>query len=155
MPIHHWLALNQHVTPSFTNPMPRERRKVMNKAGRKEQLGEFLFKKMLFISLAVPGLSCGVWDLVSWPGSNLGSLRWEHGVLGAGPPGKSPGWILEWKAELWHFAWVSGQDSASGRQQLDSSPLIRLCVSVKEMVTACRLMSLSFPEHPMSWDGIF
>ena len=35
----------------------------MNKAGRKEQLGEFLLKKNVIISLAVPGLSCGIQDL--------------------------------------------------------------------------------------------
>ena len=43
----------------------------------------------LFIYLAVPGLCCGMWDLVPDQGSNLGPLPWEHGVLATGPPGKS------------------------------------------------------------------
>ena len=34
--------------------------------------------------------SCGMWDLVPWPGIEPGPLHWEHGVLTTGPPGKSP-----------------------------------------------------------------
>ena len=44
---------------------------------------------LLCIYLPVPGLSCGIWDLVPWPGSNPGPLHWEHRVLTTGPPGKS------------------------------------------------------------------
>ena len=33
--------------------------------------------------------SCGMWDLVPRLGFKLGPLRWECGVLPAGPPGKS------------------------------------------------------------------
>ena len=29
----------------------------------------------------MPGLSCGMWDLVSGPGNKPGPLHWEHGVL--------------------------------------------------------------------------
>ena len=50
------------------------------------------FKKIfysLFIYLAVPGLSCSMWDLVCWPGIKPGPLHWETGVLATGPPGKS------------------------------------------------------------------
>ena len=33
-------------------------------------------------------LSCGMWDLVPWPGTELG-MHWEHEVLVTGLPGKS------------------------------------------------------------------
>ena len=39
------------------------------------------FKKILFVYLAVPGLSCSMWDLAPWPGIELQPLHWEHGVL--------------------------------------------------------------------------
>ena len=46
------------------------------------------------IILAVPGLSyrcrifsCGMWDLVLWPGIKSGSLFWECEVLATGPQG--------------------------------------------------------------------
>ena len=57
---------------------------------------------IFFLFLAVPGLSCGTWDL--WlqqvgsnhlltkffdQGSNLSPLHWKHGVLATGPPEKS------------------------------------------------------------------
>ena len=51
-----------------------------------------LFVKCLFIYLAALGLSCstsifscGMWDLVPWPGP----LQWEHRVSATGPPEKS------------------------------------------------------------------
>ena len=34
-------------------------------------------------------LCCSLWDLVPWPGIEPRHLHWEHGVLTAGPPGKS------------------------------------------------------------------
>ena len=37
-----------------------------------------LKKKKIY--LAVPGLSCGIWNLVPWPGSNLGPLHWEQSL---------------------------------------------------------------------------
>ena len=40
--------------------------------------------------LACGSFSCGLWDLVPWPGREPGPLPWEHGVLATGPPGKSP-----------------------------------------------------------------
>ena len=66
-----------------------------------------LFLKILFIYLAVLGLSCSTQDLrsslwhtgslvvecgIQFPdqGSNLGPLHSEHGVLATGPSGKSP-----------------------------------------------------------------
>ena len=50
--------------------------------------------------LAVPGLSCGMWDL-NFPdqGLNLDPLHWERGVLATGPPGKS---LNE------YFIWLTG-----------------------------------------------
>ena len=36
--------------------------------------------------MAVPGLSCGMWDLVPWPGIEPGPLHWVCGVLIIGPP---------------------------------------------------------------------
>ena len=40
---------------------------------------------------AVSGLnfSGGMWDLVPWPGFELGKPAWERGVLATGSPGKS------------------------------------------------------------------
>ena len=46
----------------------------------------------LFIYLAVPDLSCSIWDLVPWPRIKPQSLNWKHRVLTPGPPGKS--WYL-------------------------------------------------------------
>ena len=34
--------------------------------------------------------SCGIWDLISWPGIEPWSLLWKHGVLTCGPPGQFP-----------------------------------------------------------------
>ena len=63
----------------------------------------------LFIYLAAPGLSCGMWGslvaackllvvacgtLFPDQGLNPGPLRWECGVLATGPPGKSRSLIL-------------------------------------------------------------
>ena len=90
------------------------------------------FKKNVCIHLATLGLSCGcrildpwgltwplicgMWDQFPDQGSNLGPLRWEHGVLATGPP-ESPSSALflmtfsyvEWEVllltptQLWHF----------------------------------------------------
>ena len=57
----------------------------------------------LFIYLAVPGLSCGMWDLVPSSSLTRGPLHWKHGILATGPPGKfhprppSPPYPLEFK----------------------------------------------------------
>ena len=45
--------------------------------------------KFLFIYLAMPGPSCGMWDLVPQQESNLGPLEQERGVLAVGPGGMS------------------------------------------------------------------
>ena len=37
------------------------------------------------VYLAVPGLSCSVWDLVPQPGIEPGPLHWDRRVLGTGP----------------------------------------------------------------------
>ena len=47
-------------------------------------------KKNLNIYLAMPGLSCSMWDLVPWPGIEPGSPALGAWVLATGPPGKSP-----------------------------------------------------------------
>ena len=36
---------------------------------------------LIFIYLAVPGFSCGMWDLVFQPGIKSMPLHWKHGVL--------------------------------------------------------------------------
>ena len=39
--------------------------------------------------------SCGIWDLVPWPGVEPRPLHWELRVLATGPPGKFPdGFVL-------------------------------------------------------------
>ena len=43
--------------------------------------------------------ACGIFVLQ--PGLNLGLLRWKHGVLTTGPPGKPLSWFL--KLKLWQF----------------------------------------------------
>ena len=49
-----------------------------------------LFKKKLFIFiyLAVPGLSCSMWDLFPWPRIEPAPRYWECEGLATGPPGK-------------------------------------------------------------------
>ena len=47
----------------------------------------FWLYKVLVATLGI--FSCGMWDPVPWPGINPGLLRWEHRVLGTGPPGTS------------------------------------------------------------------
>ena len=49
----------------------------------------FFLKLFLFIYLALLGLSCSMWDLVSQPGIEPGPPVWECEVLVTGPPGKS------------------------------------------------------------------
>ena len=44
----------------------------------------------VFFFLAVPGLSCSMWDLVSYQGSNLGLLHWKHGSLSHWITGQVP-----------------------------------------------------------------
>ena len=58
------------------------------------------FFLIFFIYLAVPGLSCSMWDLVPDQGSNPDPLHWEHGVLATGPPGKSLGVCLKGTGQL-------------------------------------------------------
>ena len=42
------------------------------------------------MSAAACGIfSCGIWDLVLWPGVELGPLHWELGILATGLPEKS------------------------------------------------------------------
>ena len=36
-------------------------------------------------------LLLAMWDLVPWPGMELGSLHWECGTLATGPPRSTPG----------------------------------------------------------------
>ena len=40
-------------------------------------------------SCSMQTLSCGLQNLVPWPGIELRPLHWEHRVLASGPPGKS------------------------------------------------------------------
>ena len=40
-------------------------------------------------SYAMQTPTCGMWDLVPWPGIKPGPLHWELRVLVIGPPGKS------------------------------------------------------------------
>ena len=63
----------------------------------------FILKIFICLTLLVGlgcnmwALSCGMQDLVPWPGIEPGPLHWEHGVLTAGPPGK----VLPLLARLW------------------------------------------------------
>ena len=43
-----------------------------------------------FFFWTVPGLSCSMWDLVSYQGSNLGLLHWKHGSLSHWITGQVP-----------------------------------------------------------------
>ena len=47
----------------------------------------FLLLFLIFIYLAVPGFSCGMWDLSSLTRDQ--TLLWKHGILATGLPGKS------------------------------------------------------------------
>ena len=45
-------------------------------------------------SFSMHALSCSMQALVPWPGIKLGPSAWKHGVLTAGPPGKSQNYDL-------------------------------------------------------------
>ena len=65
----------------------------------------------IFIYLAVPSLSCSMWDLVPWPGSEPGPLHWELGVLAVDHQGR-PYYFNSCKGTLrrnyyLHFTYVS------------------------------------------------
>ena len=65
----------------------------------------FYLKKNVFIYLAMPGLSCGLWDLVPWPRIEPGPLHWERWILDSGPPGKSPG-VFSFKEDGLVVRWM-------------------------------------------------
>ena len=50
--------------------------------------GEGFLKKIMYC-VWLQGLSCGVWDLVPWPGIEPTPLHWECRFLAIGPPRKS------------------------------------------------------------------
>ena len=52
--------------------------------GNGNLLQDYYYFFNVFIYLAVPGLTCGMWDHTQV------HLHWEHGILATGPPGKSP-----------------------------------------------------------------
>ena len=55
----------------------------------KKKLYLFIWLKQVLVA-AHRILSCSLWDLVPWPGTELGFLLWELRVLATGPSGKSP-----------------------------------------------------------------
>ena len=67
---------------------------------RKLSVLENILHTYLFY-LAVLGLSCSMWDLVLWPGLNLGPLHWERGVLATGTTREIPECIL-----FIYFIWL-------------------------------------------------
>ena len=104
--------------------------------------------RVLVVARGIFVLCCGMWDLLVaacgiWfpdQGSNLGPLRWEHGVKGTGPPGKSCTvslaltggvfytWLLiKWAAVLWGWchlldrwgSWGSGLSNGRAAGGLD------------------------------------
>ena len=112
-------------------------------------------KKCLFICLrqvlavahGILDLHCGTWDLYlhhvnsqlqhvgsSSPdqGLNLGLLHWEHRILAAGPPGKSPrvSFRLEWK---------HNQDVAGGTLGTVPGPVGTACGVCPWVLVSCRL----------------
>ena len=56
--------------------------------------------------------SFGLWDLVPWPGLDLGPLYWECRVLVPGPPGKSLDGSFcrnfSWTAVFSNLPWALG-----------------------------------------------
>ena len=58
-------------------------------SGRNSPSPGVIFLLLLPLYLAAPGLSCGMWDLVTCPGIKPSPLHWEHGVLATGPLGQS------------------------------------------------------------------
>ena len=54
-----------------------------------QQSDVYSFHILKNIYLSEPTLSCGVWNLVLWPGMGPGPLDLQRGVLAYGPPGKS------------------------------------------------------------------
>ena len=59
------------------------------------------FLKFLVVSLAMPGPTCGVWDLVPQQESNPGPLEQKRGVLAIGPPGMSQAKRFKKPGEDW------------------------------------------------------
>ena len=76
----HTFSFGQKQAKLFVSCLPGSERPVMSFMGHDCSLSLFL-KKILFVYLAVPGLSCSMWDLAPWPGIELQPLHWEHGVL--------------------------------------------------------------------------
>ena len=89
-------------------------------------------KKILFIYLAVAGLSCSMWDPAPWPGIEPRPLHWEHGVLAIGPPGKSLNWILL----------ANGNNNTIGH------------LSNSYLIPSVRLMHEAEPPKPGLWDKL-
>ena len=50
----------------------------------------YILEPIFFFFLAVAGLSCSMWDLVSYQGSNLGLRHWKHGSLSHWITGEVP-----------------------------------------------------------------
>ena len=76
-------------------------------------LSVFFKKKLLFIYLAVPGLSCsiwtlsfGMWDPIPWPGIEPRPLHWEHRVLATGPQGKPLSFLFNSDFQSFHIGGV-------------------------------------------------
>ena len=90
-----WNWVTEH-TQTVTRTSARLWRRVFQAEwrvgrGRWRQVLNVKKKKKKNIYSAAPHLSCGMWDLVPWPGIEPWPLHWEHGVLATRPPGKSQG----------------------------------------------------------------
>ena len=55
----------------------------------------FIHLVVLSLSCGMQILSCGMWDLVPWPGIEPIPPPLQHGVLATGPPGNSQKWNLQ------------------------------------------------------------
>ena len=72
-----------------------------------------------YFHLVSLSLSWSMWDLIPDQGVNPGPLHWEHRVIAAGPPAKSPRWATVtkknarrsslWKCEAEHHRAMSYQ----------------------------------------------
>ena len=83
------------------------------------------------IYLATPGLSCGIWDLVPWPGTEHGLLALEAQSLSQGSPGNSQekfsNWAPRspyrpWECRKWVFLSPTQSNSALYNQERKEYP---------------------------------
>ena len=96
-----------------------------------ETLDRWRLFSFSIIYLATQGLSCGIWDLVPWPGTEHGLLALEAQSLSQGSPGNSQekfsNWAptspyRPWECRKWVFLSPTQSNSALYNQERKEYP---------------------------------